>query len=214
MDINLPISGNSIYGYAFDVSLSLDSSHLIYGYGYGDFNAVYPVLSYFDVFSIDGYEEGYGTEDIEGYAYGWGYERTSHISGGNIEQIMVTATVTDFGVTPNDPSGIPVLFTGSPGVTFSKNLEYTDSNGQASVYVSVDVSVQRNIDIFGSSQTGGENPRYRSYPSFGYMKIEATIPKCLVARDWDVVLSTDGNNIITDEASEIIYLPSYGYGQF
>jgi hypothetical protein len=208
MDIHLPATSNSIYGYGFEVFLSLDASHLAYGYGYGDFDGSYP--TYFDVFSISGNEVGYGIEDhLSGYDYGWGYEETISVSGGNDDPILVTATVTDNGAVPDEPSNIPVLFTGSPGIYFNKNIVYTDSNGQASVYVTVDSSVLRNMDSFGADSDDGERPRYLEYPSLGYMKIEATIPKSMVIRDWEVHLEVGITQSFGEETFEYLFIPTF-----
>lgn len=218
MDINIPISGNNYYGYAFDVLVSIDPNHLIYGYGYGNFDISHPSspMTYFDVLSIEGDVVGYGAEphSLTGYAYGWGYEITPNISGDNNESIEVTATVTDNGSIPDDPSGIPVLFTGSPGITFSKNLAYTDSNGQASVSITMDSSVLRNIDFFGSTNVDGERPVYVNYPPFGYMKVEATIPKCLVTNDWDLYINLDGSQSFGEDTYETLSIPSVAWSNY
>ncbi len=211
MNIIIPIGGNSIYGYAFEVDLSLDSTHLMYGYGYGEFPAYYP--SYFDVFYIEGDLTGYGIESLSGYQYGWGYEYTTYISGDGSDIINITATVTDNGQIP-DESNIPVLFTGPPGVTFGRNIVYTDSNGQATTTVQIDSSVLRNLDIKGASVESGPDPKYITPASIGYMLVEATIPKCMVTRDWDVVFEIGGTQAYGTDLYDYISLGVIGYGLY
>ena len=211
MNINIPVTGASLYGYGFDVSLSLDASHFIYGYGYGDFDGSDP--TYFDVLSIVGDGTGYGIESLSGYNYGWGYERTQYLAGDESDSILVTATVTDNGGVPAE-SGIPVLFTGVPGVTFTSNLVYTDISGQATTYVKIDSTAVRNLDVFGANNPAGERPRYAGYPAFGFMSIEATIPKCMVARDWDVKIDINSTQNYGESECQLINIPVCGYGSF
>lgn len=210
-DIVLPISGNSYYGYGFDISLSLDTSHFVYGYGYGDFDN--PDPAYFNVLSIEGDLTGYGIESKSGYQYGWGYERTSFLSGDGTDVIKVTATVTDNGGVPAE-SGIPVLFTSSPGVSFTSSYVLTDSSGEASTYISIDSTTLRNLDALGANSDSGERARYYSYPAFGYMTIEATIPKCMVAKDWNVTVNVEGSQSYGESEYQLITLPVSGYGYY
>lgn len=208
-NINIPVEGNSYYGYGFDVSLSLDTTHLVYGYGYGDFDN--PLPTYYDVFSIPGDIVGYGVSLISGYGYGWGYEQTTYLSGDSTDIIILTATVTDNGSLPAEPSGIPVLFTGEAGVILSKNLEYTDSNGQASITVKVNKDALRNLD---ANPSGSPRPRYINYPAIGYMAIEATIPRCMVINDWDVVIEITGTQAFGDLTYEDILFQTIAWNYY
>ena len=195
MQIQIPIYGSSYYGYGFDVTLSLDSGHLIYGYGYGDF--INPDPTYFDVFAIPGDYTGYGTELIDdnlfgglGYGYGWGFEYTPYLSGDGVDIITLTATVTDNGQIPAEPENIPVVFTSEAGVILSKNVSYTNSSGQATVNVTVDSSILKNFDANQS-----QSPTYASYPSIGFMGVKASIPRCMVINDWKVTISVSGTQV-------------------
>ena len=209
VDIRIPIGGNSYYGYGFDIDLSLDSTHLVYGYGYGDFDNPFP--TYFDVFSISGDITGYGVSLISGYGYGWGYEQTTYLSGDSSDLITLTATVTDNGNVPAEPSGIPVLFTGESGVILSKNLEYTDSNGQASITVRINADALRNLD---ANPSGSPRPRYIKYAAIGYMAVEATIPKCMVRNDWDVTIQATGTQNFGDLAYEDIIFQTIAWNYY
>lgn len=217
MNIDIPVSGGSLYGYGFDVELSLDTLHFVYGYGYGysegtgSLDDSYP--TYFDVFAIEGDLYGYGADVSIGYNYGWGYERTTFIQGDGTETVQVTATVTDKGGVPAE-SGIPVLFTGSPGVSFIDSMVHTDMNGQAVTRVSFDSSVERNLDIFGSEGESGERARYISNFSTGYMTIEATIPKCMVAQDWNVKIAVESTNNYGESEFQYINIPVVGINSF
>ena len=218
MDITVAARGGSLinnYDTTFyQVVLSYDSSHYVYGYGYGYYSDVSsPVLDYFNVLDVYGESEGYGvlgteTGDvaIATMEYGWGYEQSGTLSGDSSEEMIICATVLENGGVPSSPENIPVLFTGGPGIIFSKNLVYTDYQGKAYVTISINSSVQRNQDIQGG------DPKYSSIPDYGFMFVEATIWRKSQFYNGNISVATILEQRFTDSEYDSTTVASIGYG--
>jgi len=183
-----PITGNNTDYYEIELSHplfgvnDLEDLHFQYGYGYGKFaqspGDVFgvPDTTYFDVFGItSNYGYGYGyigdsllpitNPNLE--QYGWGHELTHVIAADGVDSIKVYALVKKNGIAVG--SGTRVIFSGSAGITFSKNVSITDSNGIATAIISMDSSVQRNLNEDGSEAVLIDRP------DMGYMTIRAEI---------------------------------------
>lgn len=121
----------------------------IYGYGYGtnfvnaaDIESPTPELDYFNIFGLVGNLTGYGIAETIGgsifdYSYGWGYEFAPAVFSDGIDIVYIQATVKENDVLQ---SGVKVVFKASKNVTLSSNFAITDSNGIATISVSIDKS--------------------------------------------------------------------------
>jgi len=220
--LNIPIIGRSSISYQYDLEISVTGSHYVYGYGYGYFqsnNPPYYTNSYFDIFSIEGDLIGYGVglNQIVGSTgigtmpygsftagYGWGYEKTTFLSGNSLDVLRIYAKVTQNGSIPINPSNIPVIFTGGPGVILSSNVVYTDSYGIAYVYVRMDSTEIRNVD-----EKGG-NPKNQPFPNMGFVVVEARVALENIEGDWKYEIEMNATQSFGEEYTEAIPIPVTG----
>jgi len=220
--ILIPVSGSSSVSYQYDLDLSVYGSHSIYGYGYGYFQGVagppFDTDWYFDVFSVEGTEDGYGI-GMNQYlgplfnnppygdfsaGYGWGYEQTPFIAGNSLDVITLAATVTQNGSVPINPSGITVIFTGGSGVVLEKNVAQTNSLGVAYVNLMIDATVLKNID-----EQGGD-PKYISMASMGFVTVEARVEMENKTGDWKYELNVEARQSYGETSSEAISISAVG----